>query len=460
MARNTELIPSKTTGLPYAASEFEVLRGFVDSPEQSLGTFNPSMTFDGTGAYSDYTLTTNITITATGIVNGNERFVKIIGNASNTVAVGSGGLLIRGNVGTLPGGNNYFYMKAFAGVVHISVINPTQSQLSTPANFTATSGQDSRIPLSWDSVTGATGYTLQQSTDQTNWSNVSGYGGTATNYTVTSLTNNTLYYFRVQATASGYSPSAWVQTSATPAAAGWTPALLGSKLILWLDGADESSFTKDVSENVEEWRDLSGNSNHFGQTTGANQPVWDGTDQVDFNGTDQWLVCDNNIGLNDEQGEVIFVGEGALNKNGPGLIFQDTVNNKFNISPGYRVADDSVAAQVRGELVIQVSGSLVGNDDTISSATTYISFAGSNGSAYYMYVNGVQKTIVVQSGSDNGDWNAEITAQDEVSIGRLNRSTTDVYYGGGVKAILYVDTPLTTTERTNLYSWLINQYGL
>lgn len=52
----------------------------------------------------------------------------------------------------------------------------------------------------------------------------------------------------------------------------WSPELIDS-MILWLDAADDSTFTLDGSDNVEEWRDKSGNDFHMGQTTSTSRPA-------------------------------------------------------------------------------------------------------------------------------------------------------------------------------------------
>ena len=49
-------------------------------------------------------------------------------------------------------------------------------------------------------------------------------------------------------------------------------ALLDLLPTLWLDANDSDTITLDVSDNVEEWRDKSGNSNHFTQTYSGRRP--------------------------------------------------------------------------------------------------------------------------------------------------------------------------------------------
>jgi len=78
-----------------------------------------------------------------------------------------------------------------------------KTKIATPLNFAASAISSSQVKLSWNSVTGATSYTLERSTDQSSWTNV--YTGTNTNFTNTGLNANTKYYYRVKATNSGNS---------------------------------------------------------------------------------------------------------------------------------------------------------------------------------------------------------------------------------------------------------------
>lgn len=64
---------------------------------------------------------------------------------------------------------------------------------------------------------------------------------------------------------------------------------------LWLDASDISTFTFHTTfvDQVEEWRDKSGNNKHFNQATSAYQPTHinqiNGLDVVTLNGSSQWL---------------------------------------------------------------------------------------------------------------------------------------------------------------------------
>jgi hypothetical protein len=119
------------------------------------------------------------------------------------------------------------------GVLCSTATSLTQATLPTvpvlaPATAVATTG----LTLNWASVTGATGYTLQYSTNGgTSWTTVNAGGGgggvklaaaltgTSTSAAVTGLTGNTSYTFQLQATdAAGSSAHSTSVTQLTPPA--------------------------------------------------------------------------------------------------------------------------------------------------------------------------------------------------------------------------------------------------
>ncbi len=67
---------------------------------------------------------------------------------------------------------------------------------------------------------------------------------------------------------------------------GLTPNDIGCTL--WVDGADFSTITKDVSDNVSAWNDKSGNNYHLTQGNASYQPLYDGSNGIYFGalGTD------------------------------------------------------------------------------------------------------------------------------------------------------------------------------
>lgn len=84
---------------------------------------------------------------------------------------------------------------AAVNLVRLREITPT------PTGLAANEVSSSEIDLTWDTVTGATSYTLERSPDgSTGWSTV--YTGSTASFNDTGLTTATTYYYRVSATGS------------------------------------------------------------------------------------------------------------------------------------------------------------------------------------------------------------------------------------------------------------------
>lgn len=79
----------------------------------------------------------------------------------------------------------------------------------------------------------------------------------------------------------------------------WTPG--NTTTALWLDAADESTFTKD-GEAISQWNDKSGNARHVTQATPANQPLYktntvNSLASVLFDGSNDVLTVSMTTGL-------------------------------------------------------------------------------------------------------------------------------------------------------------------
>jgi hypothetical protein len=86
--------------------------------------------------------------------------------------------------------------------------------LATPTGLTITPA-NTQLTISWSAVANATSYTVQDSLDGVNY--FTSYEGATPSTVLSALTNGTLYYIRVKATAAGYTDSAWATGSGTPA---------------------------------------------------------------------------------------------------------------------------------------------------------------------------------------------------------------------------------------------------
>ncbi len=113
-------------------------------------------------------------------------------------------------------GTTYYYRISAIDAAGTSAPAAAAHALTIPATptLTATVASATSVDLSWNAVTGATGYTLESSPDGTTWTGIATQAGTT--YTNTGLTADTSYQYRVKATdATGNSPTSAVQTVTT-----------------------------------------------------------------------------------------------------------------------------------------------------------------------------------------------------------------------------------------------------
>jgi fibronectin type 3 domain-containing protein len=117
----------------------------------------------------------------------------------------------------LTNGTTYYYVVSAVNATGESSNSSqvTGTPMAAPTGLGATGG-DQQVALSWNSVTGATSYTVKRSvTSGETYANVQ-TGVTATAYTNTGLTNGTTYYYVVSAVNSTGESSNSSQASATP----------------------------------------------------------------------------------------------------------------------------------------------------------------------------------------------------------------------------------------------------
>ncbi len=104
----------------------------------------------------------------------------------------------------------------------------TASSVTTPAavqSFTATAASSTQINLSWTDKSGVeTGFRIERSTDNTNWSLVTTTAASATSFSNTGLTASTLYYYRIRSDSyNGTNDSAWYTANATTQSGALSP---------------------------------------------------------------------------------------------------------------------------------------------------------------------------------------------------------------------------------------------
>ena len=98
-----------------AAEQFNTVKNAINSPAESLGTFNPAaIVFDKIGYYSDYNATSNISLTISGTAyDGVYMWVKILFDGAVTLSVPSGGVILNNtftNGAVVTAGTYYLFM--------------------------------------------------------------------------------------------------------------------------------------------------------------------------------------------------------------------------------------------------------------------------------------------------------------------------------------------------------------
>lgn len=260
----------------------------------SMGVVDSGTTFDDSGAitvdstveYSTIRTVTGSTHTLTaatsGNVSGNYKKVRYTFDVDCTLTLTdfdeTGSTL--GTVNPIPAGTYDFWFFTTPFGLALLIQNntgTTPGTLSTPT-LVISSGDGQLGYVITNIDLNATAGVLEYSTDNSNWNTFGGYSfGTETG-NITGLTNSIFYYVRYRNSATGYLPSAYATATGTPSAVAWTPADLGSNLVLWLDG---TTGVTEAGTGVSQWNDQSGNTRHFGQVTDANRPTYN-TDEVTF----------------------------------------------------------------------------------------------------------------------------------------------------------------------------------
>ena len=169
--------------------------------------------------------------------------------------------------GCQPNTTYYFRIKgtnAYGASGYSVVVNATTpvATLSTPTNLTAQAVSNSRVDLSWSSVSTATGYKVERSLDGLNeWTLV--YNNPGTNYNNTGLTPGKKYYYRICATNSSGN-SEWSQaisaTTFPPTPTGFTATATGTRTIMasWNIESPATTFKVEWSLiGTENWVELS-----------------------------------------------------------------------------------------------------------------------------------------------------------------------------------------------------------
>ncbi len=121
------------------------------------------------------------------------------------------------NDANLNGSMRYFYRVAALDVSGASVPSSISSAINRPSgvtNFAVTSLTATSLVLNWRDTSGESGYRVDRSVDNANWTTITTVGKNVPSYYDTGLTTNSVYYYRVTPTSSlGDGPTVAASTS-------------------------------------------------------------------------------------------------------------------------------------------------------------------------------------------------------------------------------------------------------
>lgn len=205
---------------------------------------------------------------------------------------------------------------------------------------------------------------------------------------------------------------------------------------LWADWDAALGITHS-SNRVSQWNDQSGNGRHIAQATSGQQPLWNGTDSINFQGSRiDALTIATTIA---QQFTFYFVAQANIISNGDAAFMAvDSLGNVF-----------IVVSRTAGVNNLQAYGNSFGST-IISSATV-------NNSTYYMFkakYNGgsPNSSVTVNTTTTTGDLGTSTTGS-PLTIGYVGSNTTS----WDVKRILVYQGP---HDEAGVATFLTATYGV
>jgi hypothetical protein len=88
---------------------------------------------------------------------------------------------------------------------------------------------------------------------------------------------------------------------------------------------------------------------------------------------------------------------------------------------------------------------------TLSADTWYHVVVTSDGSEWFMFVNGVAETVTPTNGVNNGDWLADTDNRDNITTGVLKRNTESTFFNGTIRDLRYYSRAMSSREVFAVY---------
>lgn len=223
-----------------------------------------------------------------------------------------------------------------------------------------------------------------------------------------------------------------------------------SDLRLWLDASDASTLTLRSGVYVEEWRDKSGQGNHFSQATEARQPSW-GANEVNFAAILANMTAGGNYIFSESDGlSIIALAKSATTGGLSRFVFDF---GRFGTA-GYGMHFNQV--YLAGYVPFYPKGGTAAVGSDYRRISSVIEFSASQ----KLYLDNIEKfSDAIPTPYLTAANIAESPTQvDDVSgpmtIGKMSSNDVSRAFSGTMKSVLIYGKKLTTQERTALDSYL------
>lgn len=259
---------------------------------------------------------------------------------------------------------------------------------AVPAQVTGlvvTVASGTSLTLTWSALaTAPDSYRVERSADGVSgWAEVGSTAGGVVTFTNSGLTAFTTYYYRVKGRNSRGDGTPSAVQSGTPSVP------LSLSPVLWVEAGISTVFQDSArttpaaadTDPVGSWSDLSGNSNHAFQTTAGKRPllklaIKNGRPVLRYDGTDDFLKCTSNAGLNPTLITIALVLQVSALANTPLFIAKASSYNFY--------------AGATGTLVADLPNSLVGSAGLVANGNWYTLMFICDGANMFIYKNGAQ----------------------------------------------------------------------
>ncbi|MBL7544229.1 MAG: fibronectin type III domain-containing protein [Bdellovibrionaceae bacterium] len=327
----------------------------------------------------------------------------------------------------------------------------------TFAGVTATSGVNATsLTVSWTDIPAAKGYVVLNVTNTSSPKIIATTDAGQTQQTLSGLTANTNYTFKVKAlTASGSLDCNSVTTSVTTSATLLPSDLSG--LAVWLNNDSLVSFNN--NDPVTQWNDSSGNARHFSQNTGSLKPKYV-TNQLNSRGGLQFDGIDDNMMFNSEYASnnfTIFVvtratashendfesSSGINGTTGQRYLFYPTQAGAVDSGIGISLGVNGIGVYDHGDAHMPA---LAVHSATLTSAHSLTVSVSSKTPS--IYLNGSLVRAGITSPRANV-WSPKVLGGD-----------TPGYFQGEVFEVIIFNRTLTPTERTDMNNYLNSKFAL